>query len=197
MRDPYEVLGLRPGATEEEIKAAYKALAQKYSAENYAASPLEGEAGRQMAEINEAFDALMGSLRTGAGPGAFGGKDGRYEEIRRLINEGKADEALHRLQEKDESAVSGEWNFLCASAYYYKGWLGQALPYFEKAASLCPDNREYAAACRRLKNSAAGNVAGNPYAGTPQGVAGCSCCDMCTALMCMDLCCGFGRGGCC
>ena len=73
MRDPYEVLGLRPGATEEEIKAAYKALAQKYSAENYAASPLEGEAGRQMAEINEAFDALMGSLRTGAGPGAFGG----------------------------------------------------------------------------------------------------------------------------
>ena len=24
MRDPYEVLGLRPGATEEEIKAAYK-----------------------------------------------------------------------------------------------------------------------------------------------------------------------------
>lgn len=53
-----------------------------------------------MAEINEAFDALMGSLRTGAGPGAFGGKDGRYEEIRRLINEGKADEALRRLRRR-------------------------------------------------------------------------------------------------
>lgn len=65
MRDPYEVLGLAPGATEDEIKAAYKALAQKYSAENYAASPLEGEAAQRMQEINEAFDQLMGAIRTG------------------------------------------------------------------------------------------------------------------------------------
>ena len=29
MRDPYEVLGLAPGATEDEIKAAYKSTGPK------------------------------------------------------------------------------------------------------------------------------------------------------------------------
>ena len=30
MNDPYEVLGLRQGASEEEVKKAYKTLAKKY-----------------------------------------------------------------------------------------------------------------------------------------------------------------------
>ena len=200
MRDPYEVLGLAPGATEDEIKAAYKALAQKYSAENYAASPLEGEAAQRMQEINEAFDQLMGAIRTGnAGASASNEQNApdEYVQIRRLINDGQADEALHRLQAIGAGETSGEWNFLCGSAYYYKGWLDQALPYFEAAVRLSPENREYSAAYYRLRNSASGNIAGNPYSSMPQGAMGCSCCDMCTALMCMDLCCGFGRGGCC
>ena len=31
MSDPYEVLGLKQGASEEEVKKAYKTLAKKYS----------------------------------------------------------------------------------------------------------------------------------------------------------------------
>ena len=30
MMDPYSVLGLRPGASDEEVKKAYKTLAKKY-----------------------------------------------------------------------------------------------------------------------------------------------------------------------
>ena len=30
MKDPYEVLGIRPGASEAEIKRAYKELVRKY-----------------------------------------------------------------------------------------------------------------------------------------------------------------------
>lgn len=40
---------------------------------------------------------------------------------------------------------------------------------------------------------------GNPYGNNGMAGAqavGCSCCDMCTAMMCMDMCCGCGRGGC-
>ena len=63
--DAYKVLGLTEGATEEEIKTAYRALAQKYNPDNYEAGPLREEAEAKMTELNEAFDALMGAIRTG------------------------------------------------------------------------------------------------------------------------------------
>ena len=42
--DAYKVLGLTEGATEEEIKTAYRALAQKYNPDYYEAGPLREEA---------------------------------------------------------------------------------------------------------------------------------------------------------
>ena len=53
----YAALGLREGAGEDEIKQAYRALAQKFDPENYEAGPLREDAERKMNEINEAFDA--------------------------------------------------------------------------------------------------------------------------------------------
>ena len=58
---------------------------------------------------------------------------------------------------------------------------------------------EYEAALRNLQNNAAGAMPGNPYgAQGPYGTqaVGCSCCDMCMAMACMDMCCSCGRGGC-
>ncbi|MEG1931940.1 MAG: DnaJ domain-containing protein [Pygmaiobacter sp.] len=201
MRDPYEVLGLAHGASADEIKTAYKKLAQKYSTDNYVGSPLEATAKERLAEIDVAFDTLMGTLRTGAASATADGATaaagtGDYAEIRRMINEGRADEAINRLSAMPGADTDGEWNFLYGSALYYKGWLADATRSFEKAVSLAPENREYAAAYNRLRNSANGHVAGNPYGGATPTAMGCNCCDMCTAMMCMDMCCGCGRGGC-
>ena len=196
--DAYQVLGLARGASEEEVKAAYRALAQKYNPENYEAGPLREDAERKMNQINEAFDTVMSELRTrtsgnsaqnpygqnpygqnpGQQQGGPQGATGSYPEIRALIRAGRADEALAQLQSIPNGPANAEWNFLMGSAYYYKGWMNEALRYFQQACRLDPANREYAAALHNLQSSSQGQMPGNPYGpygGAQANAVGCSC----------------------
>jgi curved DNA-binding protein CbpA len=56
-RDYYAVLGVAPGAEDVVIRAAYRALSQRWHPDKVAAGEKEA-ANRRMAEINEAFDVL-------------------------------------------------------------------------------------------------------------------------------------------
>jgi len=71
--NPYEVLGLKPGATEEEIKAAYRELVKKYHPDRYQDNPLSDLAEEKIREINEAYETLMSGAK---GPKNRG--DSRY-----------------------------------------------------------------------------------------------------------------------
>ena len=62
VNDPYRVLGVPQGASDDEIKAAYKRLAKKYHPDLNDGS---SEAEKKMAEINEAYDMLMKRDRNG------------------------------------------------------------------------------------------------------------------------------------
>ena len=55
MTDPYQVLGGSRGASEDEIKQAYRGLAKKYHPDLH---PGDKEAARKMEEINAAYDAI-------------------------------------------------------------------------------------------------------------------------------------------
>lgn len=57
-KNPYEVLGVRVGASQEEIKKAYRTLVKKYHPDNYADHPLADLAKEKMQEVNEAYDRL-------------------------------------------------------------------------------------------------------------------------------------------
>ena len=139
----YRVLGLAPGASEDEVKAAYRALAQQYAPEAKPEGPERKEAEARRAELNEAFDTLISVLRTGVThtqQAAQGSPDraAAYRAIRQMIDSGNVDGALAQLGAMTGGANDAEWNFLMGSAYYYKGWLAEAMRYFEAACRLAP-----------------------------------------------------------
>ncbi len=77
MRDPYEVLGVPQGASDDEIKAAYRKLAKKYHPDLNGGS---AEAEAKMKEVNEAYTVLIkhkGQPQGGqSGYGGYGSSGG-------------------------------------------------------------------------------------------------------------------------
>ena len=55
--DYYKILGVDIDASEEVIKAAYKAMAKKYHPDTYKGDPMNAE--KRMKDINIAFETLM------------------------------------------------------------------------------------------------------------------------------------------
>ena len=92
-RDYYEVLGLKKGASEDEIKKAFKSMARKYHPDLH---PDDKEAAEKFKEINEAYEVLSDSEKrarydqfghAGVDPNYGGGAGRRYfrQHFRRRI----------------------------------------------------------------------------------------------------------------
>ncbi len=200
LKDAYNKLNLNENASADQVKAAFKELAQKYNPENYSQGPLYDDAKRQIQEVTEAFDTVMTHLRTGDNSTNYQSQSAdysgssQYASVRQKLSSGNADAALAELNTISGGPKNAEWNFLVGSAYYHKGWVNDALRYYTQAVKLDPSNREYQNAMDNLRYGQNGNMHGNPYAQNNMygSRVGCSCCDMCAAFMCMDLCCSCG-----
>ena len=183
MKDAYEVLGISRGATDDEVKEAYRRLARKYHPDNYGDNPLSDLAKEKMQEINEAYDAIIRERRSG-GAGAAGGTS--YGDIRNLIRTGRTADAETLLDGIPAPSRDAEWYFLKGSVLYKKGWLDEAFNHFSTATRMDPGNREYRAAYDQLdrqRRTGAYRPVGSP------AVGGCSGCDVCQGLICADCCC--------
>ncbi len=78
MNDPYSVLGVSPTADDEQIRDAYRRLAERYTSSDFAGDPMAEVAAERMRELDEAYDAVMAQRRAGgnsAGGPANGGQN--------------------------------------------------------------------------------------------------------------------------
>lgn len=67
MRDPYEVLGLERGASEEEVKKAYRKLSRIYHPDANVNNPNKDQAEEKFKEIQQAYKAIMSGNTGGTG----------------------------------------------------------------------------------------------------------------------------------
>ena len=59
MTDPYNILGVARGASEEEIKKAYKTLSRKYHPDANINNPNRNQAEERFKEIQAAYQQIM------------------------------------------------------------------------------------------------------------------------------------------
>ena len=212
MRDPYEVLGVSPDASDDEVKKAYRELARKYHPDNYQNNPLADLAEEKMKEINQAYDAITRG-RSGGSSSYGGGSTGQsggygygysgssyqqqgqgprqgqsagsqvFAQVRQAIYNNDLDGAEQLLQ---GIGRNGEWYFLMGSIAYRRGWLDEARQNYQIAVQMDPGNMEYRQAFNMMQRGGYG------YQPDMTG-ASCDAMDCCTAMMCMNCMCGGCR----
>ena len=152
-----------------------------------------------MKEVNEAYDAIQKERAQG------GSSSSRYssysssgitsfEEVRRLISEGKYSDAELIIDSTPSSDRGAEWNYLKGCLLSRRGFYYDAQKHIETACYLDPQNAEYQAARDKLRYQA-GSFGGSYRQSS--GTNDPDCCSICTTLLIADACCDCCGGGCC
>lgn len=164
MEDPYKVLGLNPGASDEEVKKAYRRLAMKYHPDR---NPGDETAARKMQEINAAYEQIKNPQKAaGSGYGSYGGYQGGYggyqggysssgttdyiRSAEQYIRFGRYREALTLLA--SVTTRTARWYYLSAIANEELGNHVTALEHIRRAVSMEPDNYEYLQVLDAIEN---------------------------------------------
>ena len=204
--NPYEVLGVKPGASQDEIKRAYRKLIKKYHPDQYGDNPLKDLAQEKMIEINEAYDALTknggssynssSSYSSNTSSGSYGNTNYNnssnssygagstdFMQIRQMINSRNFAAAESRLNSMNNR--NAEWHFLYGAVMLNKGWYDSALDHMNTAVSMDPNNFEYRQGLNSLSQRGA-NYSNPYYRRTNSNMDACDCC---MNLWCLDTLC--------
>ncbi len=210
--DPYKVLGLSPGASDEEVKAAYRKLAKKYHPD---LNPGNQRAADRMNEINAAYEQIKNpqpqdSYGAGYGSGAYSGAwGGAYESAgayqsresgernelkaaRNFIRSREFAQAVNALSGVPTSERDGEWYYLHAIANYNLGNRVAAMDSARRACAASPGNERYRQLLLEIQQGAqAYDAAGEGFGFRRVNLGGNNLCmSLCVANLVCNLCCG-------
>lgn len=167
--NPYKVLGLEEGASDDEIKKAYRQMAKINHPDLH---PNDPDAVARMNEINEAYDMLTNpekyavrkaqqeaqqqnsdaevvrdygaSVQQGIPrPTVQPGDSFEVEKAVEQINANQGLTAIHLLTHVPSADRDARWFYLSGLAHYVKGDYVQAADQMEKACQMDPQNQSY------------------------------------------------------
>ena len=201
--NPYDVLGVSPSASDDEIKKAYRDLTRKYHPDANVDNPLADLAEEKFKEVQEAYDTIMherssggsgsysygGSSSGSSGSYSYGGSssqggapDPRLQAAVNYINSRRFREALNTLDQiPDRSAL---WYYLSGCANAGLGNNVLARDHAAQAVNMEPNNLQYRQLLNQLDFSSR-RYQSSPYGAGYGGGYSCGtgnmCCDLCIA----------------
>ena len=158
-RDPYSVLGVTRGATDREIKKAYRTLSRKYHPDSYSDESQKNWAEEKFREVQEAYNQIVNE-RSGKTNQSYGGygDGGEYTEedqylmaAMNYIRARRFNEAINVLNSMENR--SARWYYFSSYANLGLGNNVVAMDYAKKAVELDPSNPEYQQYYQQLKKN--------------------------------------------
>ncbi|SFI19059.1 DnaJ domain-containing protein [Pseudobutyrivibrio sp. OR37] len=152
MIDPYSVLGVNRGASDEEIKKAYRNLSRKYHPDANINNPNKAQAEEKFKEIQAAYNQIMDERQNGSYSSGFGynnynstagNSSMEMQAAANYINARQFGQALNVLNSIPDSGRNGQWYFFAAVASQGLGNLNDAREYISRAIALEPSNFRY------------------------------------------------------
>ena len=207
MGNPYDVLGVSPNATDEEIKKAYRTLSRKYHPDANVNNPNKEQAEERFKEIQQAYNQIMQEKQQGYGYGGFaGGGFGGYSSNRNYQSYGSRTQEMPEMQAAANFLAnrcfqealnvlnnikehSARWYYYSAVAHAGLGNNVTACEYAKQAVEMEPSNLEYRQLLQQLNMgggwySSMGQNYGRPYEGFSR-----FCMSMVIMNMCLNCCC--------
>lgn len=169
MTNPYQVLGVSPSASDDEIKKAYRTLSRKYHPDANVNNPNKAQAEEKFKEVQQAYDQIMKEKQSGGGySGSYGsgygynntsGSSGGYsyssnryrsandtpkmQAAANYISNHCYAEALNVLNEIPFAERKARWYYYSAVANQGAGNNIVAKEHAQRAVEMEPSNIEY------------------------------------------------------
>jgi len=199
LNNPYEVLGVKEGSSEDEIKKAYRDMVKKYHPDQYHDNPLSKLAEEKLREVNEAYDYIMKNsaprrestynrTNTNSGNWSNQGDNEFFNQVKTHINRGDTQLAEDMLEGSGNRTAP--WYYLKGLIFMRKGWYDEAYTHIQRAVNMDPTNFEYRNALNKMNNSNNAYRANSFNRGS--NAANPDLCTMCQCLWCTDCCCEMG-----
>ncbi len=150
--DPYQILGISPNASDDEVKHAYRTLSKKYHPDANINSEHQAEYTEKFKQVQNAYKTIMDNRKKGFTNQTYGqnsqtsyqyhgNEQEAFQDVGAYINAGRYQDALNILEQiRTRNSL---WFYYSALAMNGIGNNATALEYAQTAAQMEPGNLQY------------------------------------------------------